>query len=79
MKWFRDRIHFKKELGDLVLDTIFNNNEANHNIGTKINIDNINEHLNYIRDNYKNYSLMNSKLIEKIKTNMSNLLNKNTL
>ena len=39
MKWFRDRIHFRKELGDLVLDTIFNNNEANHNIGTKINID----------------------------------------
>ncbi len=79
MKWFRDRIHFKKEFGDLVLDTIFNNNEANHNIGTKINIDNINEHLNYIRDNYKNYSLINSELIETIKTNMSKLLNKNAL
>lgn len=50
MKYYWDASHYKKELGDIMLDRIFDTNFSNGNFysdfGVLLDINNINEHLN---------------------------------
>ncbi|MFC1932391.1 hypothetical protein ACFLXU_02005 [Chloroflexota bacterium] len=49
MQWYWDSSHYKKELGDLMLDKIFNYHESGRivpdNFGVLITSDNIERHL----------------------------------
>ncbi|NEP78084.1 MAG: hypothetical protein F6K17_04835 [Okeania sp. SIO3C4] len=58
-KWYSDRNHYKKVLGNLVLDLMFSYPERPENVpvdfGTVINLNNIEQHLQKIREDQKNY------------------------
>lgn len=54
MKYFFDSNHYKKTLGNLVLDYL-NNDFTAENFGVEINIDNIDSHLENLKDNRVKY------------------------
>ena len=53
LKWFWESSHFKKEVGDIMLDQVLgckkNNSSVYNNFGIKITIENIENHLKNIR------------------------------
>jgi hypothetical protein len=59
MQWYWESSHFKKELGDLVLDRLFNYYEPGHNVpedfGISITTENIEAHLSRLREQQKRY------------------------
>jgi len=60
MRWYWESSHFKKELGDLVLDRLFNYHEPGQNVpedfGVLITAENIETHLAQLREQQKRYS-----------------------
>ena len=60
MRWYWESSHFKKELGDLVLDRLFNYHEPGRNVpedfGVPITAENIEVHLAQLREQQKRYS-----------------------
>jgi hypothetical protein len=60
MQWFWDGVHFKKELGDLILDKVFNKESANielpENFGVSLNSANIENYLAQLRLERDEYS-----------------------
>ena len=59
MHWYRDSSHYKKELGDLMLDRIFNYHGSNRvvsdDFGVLLNSENIDSHLQKIRSDRQHY------------------------
>ena len=59
MQWYWESSHFKKELGDLVLDRIFAYHEPGRivpeDFGVQITTANIEAHLAWIREQQKRY------------------------
>ena len=59
MQWYWESSHYKKELGDLALDQIFNQNVPGRSIandfGIQLSSDNINQHINSIRQARKRW------------------------
>ena len=54
MKWFWESVHYKKSLGDLIIQRIFNNNDSNSTIpddfGILLTPSNIEKHLKNLRE-----------------------------
>lgn len=61
MQWYWESSHFKKELGDLVLDRIFDHQEPERTIdpcfGTLMTLENIEHHLQQIRSDRHNWRI----------------------
>ena len=59
MHWWLESAHFKKELGDLILDMIFNYHRSGRSMpddfGVLLNIENIDSHLQKIRIDRQQY------------------------
>lgn len=59
MKWYWESSHYKNELGDIILDKMFNypnkNKDASRDFGVVINSDNIESHLEKIRAEQARY------------------------
>lgn len=70
MKWFWDSSHFKKELGDIVLDKVFNyhiqNRKVTPNFGVLLSSENIESHLQEIRIERKLWRESFPKYIQEI-------------
>lgn len=70
MEWFWESIHYKKSLGNLVLDKLFSNQVANNyltdDFGVKLNSQNMDEHLSQQRILQKNYMANNKSDIAHI-------------
>ena len=79
MIWFRDRIHFRKKLGDHVLDIIFANNDKENllkeNIGVRIDTLDIYDYLIEYENNNAEYRMKSGKFIEKLKINVNQTMN----
>lgn len=60
MRWYWESSHFKKELGDLVLDRLFNYHDSRRSVpedfGVPITAENIETHLAWLREQQKRYS-----------------------
>ncbi len=56
MQWYWESSHYKRELGDLVLDRVFNYNNLSRNVpddfGVLLSLDNIESHLSKVRSDY---------------------------
>ena len=56
MQWYWESSHYKRELGDLVLDRVFNYNNLSRNVpddfGVLLSLDNIASHLSKVRSDY---------------------------
>lgn len=69
-KWYSDKNHYKEVLGDLVLDLMFSYPERPQNVpvdfGSVININNIEQHLQKIREDQKNYHRKFAKEIQEL-------------
>jgi hypothetical protein len=71
MRWYVDSAHFTRELGDLILDRVYNYHTGNQmpldNFGTLLSVDNIDEHLLQIREDREKYEQNHSSDIAEIK------------
>jgi hypothetical protein len=56
MLWYWDSSHYKKELGNLTIDCIFGNDTTlKNNLGVLITSENLEEHLQNVRNDRENY------------------------
>lgn len=71
MKWYWESSHYKNELGDIILDTMFNNHSKNKDapkdFGVVINSDNIESHLEKIRTEQARYKQNFPQEVEEVK------------
>ena len=71
MKWYWESSHYKKELGDIILDIMFNypkkNKDAPSDFGVVINSDNIESHLEKIRTEQVLYKQNFPQEVEEVK------------
>jgi len=72
MLWYWETTHFKKELGDLILDHILNYKTAdiNDQFSEPLNKDNIGEYLDMLASDRNTWRLQNSKVIDEININL---------
>ncbi|MEB3884628.1 hypothetical protein [Lyngbya sp. CCY1209] len=72
MKWYYESSHFSKELGDLVLDRVFDYRETGRDLpgdfGVLLTADNIEEHLAKIRRNRQRYRETHGEDVKEIET-----------
>jgi len=56
MRWYWDSSHYKKELGNLIIDCIFSNDTTlENNLGVLVTSENLEEHLQNVRNDRENY------------------------
>ena len=72
MQWYWESSHYRKELGDRVLDKVLGYSDPNRSIaddfGVLITLDNIEQHLKKIRDDRKIYERTHAEEVNEIKT-----------
>ncbi|MEM1393612.1 MAG: hypothetical protein AAGG00_10030 [Cyanobacteria bacterium P01_H01_bin.150] len=72
MRWYWESSHYKNELGDIILDKMFNypnkNKDAHSDFGVVINSDNIESHLEKIRAEQARYKQNFPQEVEEVKT-----------
>lgn len=72
MKWYYESSHFTKELGDLVLDKVFNHQEPGRNVpddfGVLLTSETIKRHLVQVRREQQQYRDTHSEDVQEIKT-----------
>lgn len=70
MRWYWEGSHYTVEVAELIFDTIFGVSEAYGEFGKPIDLDNIDKHLQGIRNERKIYYESHSTDIEELKTLM---------
>jgi hypothetical protein len=77
MRWYYDVAHYKKNLGDMIQDRIFNFNEKGKNIpedfGTQVNTENLAQYQASQDTIQINYSLTNKKDIKELSSSMNSI------
>ncbi len=56
LRWFWDPDHFKKELGDLMLDRALGQATPDNTLGTRLTPDTIDQHLKALRQHYQHFT-----------------------
>ena len=79
MKWFRDRIHFKDNLGNHVLDIVFDNDNGGNispsNFGVAMDYLNIVDHLDNSERISQEFRSTNKMYLENLGSNVQSALN----
>lgn len=75
MQWYWESSHYKKELGDKVLDKIFGiDRNLPSDFGRQINADNIEQHLAWIRAQQQEYIKSHPADVQEIEQDLKGLL-----